>query len=165
MTPNGVLTFQNRYTAQPGLARSGSAVADMLLGSVFSGRATAYAESNGLVSLKYFYYGFFVQDEIRLARTLTLNVGLRYEYQTPYRERFNDLVIFDPVPGRFLELGKDISDVHRADGNNFAPRVGVSWTVMPKTVIRAAAECFMDSREPPSSHRSNSHRLSSSTPP
>lgn len=142
VTPNSVLTFQNRYTAQPGVARSGSSTADLLLGAVFSGRATAFAESNGLVSLKYFYTGFYVQDEIRLARTLTLNLGLRYEYQAPYKERYDDLIIFEPVAGRFLELGRDIERLHDRDGNNFAPRLGISWTVTPRTVIRAGAGVF-----------------------
>jgi opacity protein-like surface antigen len=142
VTPNSALTFQNRYTTQPGVARSGSSVADMLLGAVFSGRATAYAESNGLVSLKYYYTGFYFQDEIRLARQLTATVGMRYEYQTPYKERYNDLVIFDPVLGRFLEVGKDIEWLHRPDKNNFSPRAGIAWTVLPKTVVRAGAGVF-----------------------
>lgn len=142
VTPNGVLTFQNRYTTQPGVAASGSAVADMLLGAVFSGRATAFAESNGLVSLKYFYTGYYIQDEIRLNSQLTLNLGLRYEYQTPYKERYNDLNIFDPGVGRFLEVGRDIDQLHVADRNNWAPRLGIAWTVLPKTVIRAGAGVF-----------------------
>ena len=33
-----------------------------------------------------------------------MNIGLRYEYQTPYYERFGDLAIFDPVNARFLKL-------------------------------------------------------------
>jgi hypothetical protein len=142
VTPNGILTFQNRYTTQPGVARTGSAVADMLLGAVFSGRATALAESNGLVSLKYFYTGYYIQDEIRLARNFTLNLGLRYEYQTPYKERYNDLAIFDPLTARFLEVDKDIDDLHEPDRNNFAPRIGLAWTAAPKTVIRAGGGVF-----------------------
>jgi hypothetical protein len=142
VTPNGILTFQNRYTTQPGVANTGSAVADLLLGAVFSGRATVFAESNGLVSMKYFYTGYYIQDEMRLARNFTLNLGLRYEYQTPYKERYNDLAIFDPVTARFLEVDKDIDHLHDPDRNNFAPRVGIAWTVTPKTVIRAGGGVF-----------------------
>lgn len=142
ITPNSILTFQNRYTAQPGVARSGSATADVMLGAVFSGRATALGESNGLVSLKHYYTGFYFQDEIRLRPRLTLNLGVRYEYQTPYKERYDDLNVFEPTSGRFLEVGKELQSLNRPDRNNWAPRVGVSWTVLPKTVIRAGAGVF-----------------------
>lgn len=141
-TPNSTLTFENRFTNQPGVAGTGSAVADLLLGLPYTGRATQFAESNGWVSLKYYYYGFYVQDELRLSSKLTLNLGLRYEYQTPYNERFGDLAIFDPVNARFLKLGEDIEDLHVRDRNNFAPRFGLAWSVTPKTVIRTGAGVF-----------------------
>ena len=64
-TPNSILTFENRFTNQPGVARSGNAVADLVLGQPYTGRATLFAESNGWVTLKYYYTGFYVQDEIR----------------------------------------------------------------------------------------------------
>ncbi|MPZ20385.1 MAG: TonB-dependent receptor plug domain-containing protein [Luteitalea sp.] len=142
VTPNGILTFENRFAAQPGATETGHAVADMLLGAVSSGRATLFAESNGQVSLKYFYTGYYIQDEIRLAGNLTVNLGLRYEYQTPFKERFSDLAIFDPATGTFLEVGTDIDDLHEPDRNNFAPRVGVAWTLGPGTVLRAGGGVF-----------------------
>lgn len=142
VTPNGILTFENRFTAQPGVPGTGNAVADMLLGAVSTGRATLFAESNGQVSLKYFYAGYYMQDEIRLAENLTLNLGLRYEYQTPFKERYNDLATFDPETATFLEVGKDIDDLHEPDRDNFAPRVGMAWTLGPHTVVRAGAGVF-----------------------
>ena len=141
-TPNSILTFENRFTNQPGTAGTGSAVADLLLGFPYTGRGTQFAESNGWVSMKYFYYGFYAQDEIRLARNLNLNLGLRYEYQTPYYERFGDLASFDLAGGRFLKLKTDVSQLHRPDRNNFAPRLGIAYTVTPKTVIRTGAGVF-----------------------
>ncbi len=141
-TPNSILTFENRFTNQPGTAGTGSAVADLLLGFPYTGRGTQFAESNGWVSMKYYYYGFYAQDEIRLARNLNLNLGLRYEYQTPYYERFGDLASFDLAGGRFLKLKTDVSQLHRPDRNNFAPRLGIAYTVTPKTVIRTGAGVF-----------------------
>ena len=82
-TPNSILTFENRFTNQPNVANTGSAIADLLLGLPYTGRATLFAESNGWVSLKYFYHGLYIQDEMRLSQRLTMNLGLRYEYQTP----------------------------------------------------------------------------------
>lgn len=141
-TPNSILTFENRFTNAPGVARTGNAVADLVLGLPYTGRATLFAESNGWVSLKYYYTGFYVQDEIRLNAKLTLNMGLRYEYQTPYYERFGDLAIFDLYGSRFLKLDEDIKQLHRPDKNNFAPRVGIAYSMTPKTVIRAGFGTF-----------------------
>jgi len=141
-TPNSILTFENRFTNQPGAANTGNPVAELMLGIPYTGRATQFAESNGWVSLKYYYYGFYLQDEIRLLPKLTLNIGLRYEYQTPYYERFGDLAIFDPVKGQFYKLDEDIPRLHDPDGNNFAPRVGLAWSVNSKTVIRAGSGVF-----------------------
>jgi hypothetical protein len=141
-TPNSILTFENRFTNQPGVAGTGSSVADLMLGHPYTGRATLFAESNGWVSLKYYYYGFYVQDEVRLTSKLTVNLGMRYEYQTPFYERFGDLAIFDPVNARFLKLDDDIQQLHAPDRNNFAPRVGIAYSVTPKTVIRTGAGVF-----------------------
>ncbi|MBS1823772.1 MAG: TonB-dependent receptor [Acidobacteria bacterium] len=141
-TPNSILTFENRFTNQPGVARTGNAIADLVLGQPYTGRATLFAESNGWVSLKYYYTGFYVQDEIRLNPKLTLNLGVRYEYQTPYYERFGDLAIFDLYGSRFLKLDEDIKQLHQPDKNNFAPRIGIAYSVSPKTVIRTGFGVF-----------------------
>ena len=92
-----------------------------------------------------------------------MNLGLRYEYQTPYYERFGDLAVFDPVNARFFKLDEDIDQLHAPDGNNFAPRIGIAWSVTPKRVIRAGGGVFSVSLVARSSRRSNCHRLSSST--
>ena len=44
-----------------------------------------------------------------------MNLGLRYEYQTPFYERFGDLAVFDPVNARFLKLDEDIENLHAPD--------------------------------------------------
>ncbi len=142
VTPNGNITFQNRFTNQPGVAGTGSAVADLLLGHPWTGRGTRFAESNGLVSLKYFYYGFYFQDEIRLTPRFTLNLGLRYEYQTPFRERFGDLAILDFDNTRILLQDEDVKNLHDPDRNNFAPRAGFAYSLTPKTVIRGGGGVF-----------------------
>lgn len=144
-TPNATLTFENRFTNQPGVSGTGSAIADLLLGLPYTGRATQLAESNSLVSLKYYYYGFYAQDEIRLHPRLVLNVGLRYEYQTPYNERYGDLASFDYPNSRFIKLGEGFSSLNKPDRNNFAPRLGVAYTLNRKTVIRGGGGVFYGS--------------------
>src|SRR4051812_37818723 len=144
-TPNGILTFANQFTNQPGTAATGSAIADLLLGDPYTIRATQLAESNGLVSLKYVYYGIYGQDEIRLRPNLVINVGLRWEYQTPYKERYGDLASLDFVHTQMIKQNQGIGALNYADRNNFAPRLGIAYSLNDKTVIRTGAGVFFGS--------------------
>lgn len=85
-----------------------------------------------------FHYGY-VQDDIRVNQKLTLNLGLRYEFGTPYWEKNNKLSNYDPVSNTIV-LAKDGSLSERAlvdpDYNNFGPRLGFAYNVFDKTVIR-----------------------------
>lgn len=144
-TPNATLTFENRFTNQPGVAGTGSAIADLLLGLPYTGRATQLAESNSLVSLKYYYYGFYAQNEMRVTPHLVINAGLRYEYQTPYSERYNDAAQYDYANSRFIKLGEGVDALNNPDKNNFAPRLGIAYTLNSRTVIRTGAGVFFGS--------------------
>jgi hypothetical protein len=83
---------------------------------------------------------YYVQDDYRLTRKLTLNLGVRYEYFTPQWEANNRLSNFDPVT-RTLVPAKDGSISDRAqvnpDKNNWAPRIGFAYAMDPKTAIRS----------------------------
>jgi hypothetical protein len=83
----------------------------------------------------------YVQDDWRVKPNLTLNLGLRYEFGTPQWEAENFLTNFDPATNT-LVAARDGSIADRAlvnpDRNNFAPRVGVAYSLTPKTVLRGA---------------------------
>lgn len=71
--------------------------------------------------------GFYVQDDWRLTSNLVLNLGLRYEYYGPFREKFNR-----------------IPQLYDADRNNWGPRLGFAYNVggKSKTVLRGGAGGF-----------------------
>jgi hypothetical protein len=80
----------------------------------------------------------YLQDDWRASRKLTLNLGLRYEYATPYWERDNILSNYDPATNAIVKAGSG-SLQNRAlidpDRNNFGPRLGFAYTLRPSTVI------------------------------
>jgi trimeric autotransporter adhesin len=127
-------------------AVSGLPFADFLLGfaqltSIQSGAHDYRFRSNS--------FDLFLQDNWRAGKNLTLNLGLRYEYVTPFSELNGQLVNLDVAPdfsavapvlpgqvgvitGRKFPAG-----LVKPDRNNFAPRVGIAWKPWPKTVVRA----------------------------
>jgi hypothetical protein len=82
---------------------------------------------------------FYFQDDWKVTPKLTLNLGVRYEYATPQWERDNVLTNFDPASNRLIAASKG-SVANRAqvnpDRNNWAPRVGIAYSLNPKTVVR-----------------------------
>ena len=82
----------------------------------------------------------YLQDDFRATDRLTLNLGLRYEFATPQWEKDNCLANFDPDTNTLIQA-KDGSIYERAlvnpDRNNFAPRLGLAYSIDSKTVIRS----------------------------
>ena len=80
-------------------------------------------------------YGFFVQDDWRVTPKLTLNLGLRYDYQTIAKPP-----ITNPNP-LLLNAGFD-TGFQPKDKNNLAPRFGVAYAFNEKTVVRGGYGLF-----------------------
>src|SRR5437660_12652647 len=85
-------------------------------------------------------YASFLQDDWRVAKTLTLNLGLRYELNTVIKDTHNLLGNFNPTAG-LQQVGKGISAPYNGDHNNFAPRFGFAWDASGtgKTVVGGGA--------------------------
>lgn len=131
---NGELGFNDgRYT--------GFGLGDFLLGLSSTQRLTLFHEpdlyANG--------WQFYAQDNWRVRSNLTVTAGVRYEMFTPLLDKNNLLTNIDPATGRTF-TAKDGSVFDRAlvhpDRNDIAPRVGFSWSVSPRMVVRGGFGIF-----------------------
>jgi hypothetical protein len=85
-------------------------------------------------------FAFYVQDDWRIVPRLTLNLGLRYEYQTPMHERDDLFGNFDPTAkSGLVQEGADQS-LYRFSPWFISPRFGLAWDVNGKgtTVVRTS---------------------------
>ncbi len=145
--------FTQGPTASQVSATAGDALASFLLGTPASG---GVAPSPAL-ALETKYYAAFIQDNWRVSNSLTLNLGMRYEFETPYTERFNRLSNFAPnatvpltgVPGLHGALSfVGVDGNSRYDSsiqpNHYSPRLGFAWHARPKTVVSGGGGMFYD---------------------
>ncbi|MEW5977074.1 MAG: TonB-dependent receptor [Acidobacteriota bacterium] len=84
---------------------SGLAYANFLLGYPTVARRTT-PRPNAYV--RSWHYAFYFQDDLKINQRVTLNVGLRYEYQTPWVDKFDRLYSFDPKTGNVVTAGSSI---------------------------------------------------------
>lgn len=128
-------------------AGTGFGMASFLLGYAGSG----FIDYSSGVSIQNVYYALYVQDDFRVTRKLTLNLGVRYEYESPATERYNrttrGFAYHTPSPleapglslrGGLLYAGVDGNPrgIYNPDRNNFAPRFGFAYSWNAKTVFR-----------------------------
>ena len=86
----------------------------------------------------------FVQDEYKVARHLTANLGLRWEYFGPLSEKDNLLSNLGPDGLLHMVGTGGVNSAWERKWTNFSPRVGISWQVRPKLVVRAAYGLYYD---------------------
>lgn len=93
-------------------------------------------------------YNLFVNDSYRITPRLTLSAGLRYEYNSPPVDTEDRVNIYDPATRKLVKVGTGgiPRAGYEADKNNFAPRVGLAWSLDKdsKTVVRAGYGVYFD---------------------
>jgi len=153
---HGTFNFGGGETNLPNSTLSpltGSGIASFLLGAV--NNATSFFPGSEL-GLRFRYFSTFFQDDWKVTRRLTLNLGLRYEVPFPFVEVEDRMSAFDPAapnpgagnrPGALVFAGSGQGRSGRdrfasTDWKNFGPRVGLAWQVLPNTVVRAGYGIF-----------------------
>lgn len=148
---SGAFTFNNRFTnanANSSAVTSGADIASMLLG--------APQGVTGFIPTKLFqnmlYNAAYIQDDFRVSKRLTVNLGLRWERESGLQEKNNNLITgFDPeafnpisttsgfaVKGAFYYagVGGRPTMTSNFEQNKFSPRFGAAYQLNEKTTIR-----------------------------
>ncbi|MGH9659188.1 MAG: TonB-dependent receptor domain-containing protein, partial [Bryobacteraceae bacterium] len=146
--PSGSFNFSPLMTGGP---RADTPAGGFAMASLLVGYGTGSMQFNSGVSVQNLYSGFYVQDDWRLTPKLTLNLGLRWEYEGPRTERYNRTTrgfayeAQSPlrVPGLDLRGGLLYAGagglsrgLYDPDKNNFAPRFGFAYSADRRTVVR-----------------------------
>ncbi len=147
---SGQAGFSTGYTAQPNVTNTGLGFASFLLGDVSSSTVT----TPRFFLLRYNYDAYFIQDDWRVTSKLTLNLGLRFEYDPRTTITGNQCSDFNPTtpnpgangrPGALLFCGNGNPNTYlNATGpagwyKGFGPRFGFAWNPTSKLVIRGGA--------------------------
>jgi hypothetical protein len=166
----GRFGFDGRYTQDPlapAALRGGAAMADFLLGHFNRSEGQVGAP---IANFRSSYYALYVQDNWKVTNTLSVNYGLRWEYDQPFYDT-NDAIVNidfkwdnsaepvfvragtgDPYEGdpafrlapdvQYVRDGRFGRGAYRSDFNDFAPRLGIAWAITPKTVLRSGAGIY-----------------------
>lgn len=157
--PSGSFSFALAQTQGPNpLVASlgaGNGLASLLLG--FGGGSVTSVPA---LRVKNLYAGLFINDQIKFKK-LTINTGVRWEYDQPRMEKYDRFANFDfnapfpisvpgigPLKGVLRYAGRDGQPRGQYDSTykNFGPRVGVAYRVSPVFVVRAGYGIFFAPR-------------------
>jgi Carboxypeptidase regulatory-like domain/TonB dependent receptor-like, beta-barrel len=161
--PSGQFFFDPGFTNGPDPyagTDDGNGLASLMVGTP-SGALSAF-DPHWFFTQK--YYSFYIQDDIKVSPKLTLNVGLRYDYESPLEDRYNALSFVDfksdiPIEVTPVDVGLGLGlrpqppfrggaafpgvggigkGVSEPDRNDLGPRFGLAYAINDKTVIRSA---------------------------
>lgn len=159
----GSMNFGPQFTDNPGDPGSGgSGLATLLTGQPGGGMITNIANGNYIRQT----FGLFLQDDWRVLPKLTLNLGLRYDYFSPPREKANRQANFNyitgaldiphsnrsavlpPVLAALVPVNYNVSNgLLDKNWKDFSPRIGAAYQISPKLVMQTAFGVFFSPYE------------------
>ena len=139
--PEGTLSFGGTITNHGTTGNANTGLADFLLGKITSGNYQLPMPETGR---RNFNIGVFAEDDWKATPRLTINAGLRYEYESPMKVANNIYTRFDPNTGNLLAAGINASASLniKTPKIDVSPRIGLAFSIDDKTVIRAAFGTF-----------------------
>ncbi len=145
---SGVFNFNGQYTRNSSTLANGNPFADFLLGDSSSESLSNFA----YLQFRTPWTHFYVQDDWKVSRRLTFNIGLRYEISLPAVEKNNKIANFDldttPASPQLVLAGSQGSSwadraLQGTDYHQFAPRFGFAYSLPDnKTVLRGGYGIF-----------------------
>ena len=91
-------------------------------------------------------WSLFGQDAWQVTKTLSFNYGARYDYEGPVHSALPNLSVFDPSLANGLAVaGQDVPDIYGQFWGAFSPRIGFSYELQSKTVLRGGFGIYNDS--------------------
>lgn len=159
-SPSGNYSFSPSFTQGPDPLRSTLTAGDALA-SFLTGFGSGSISSVPALAIRNSYFGLYLNDEVKLGR-LTLNAGLRYDYESPRTERYDRFTSFDfdrafpiQVPGLtglrgvLTHPGQNGEPRTQFDPSwtNFGPRFGLAYRWNNRTAIRAGYGIFYSPKQ------------------
>ncbi|MEO8026288.1 MAG: TonB-dependent receptor, partial [Bryobacteraceae bacterium] len=156
--PDGSFSFGRDMTQGPNATTAsqtaGDGFASFLLGLGSGGITKNYKN----VATRSRYYAAYIADDWKVTSRLTLNLGLRYEIDTPRTENHDRMTVFDPnissplgamvglpnLKGGLVFVGENGRSRQQlsADKNNIGPRIGFAYQISKRMVTRGAFGMF-----------------------
>jgi hypothetical protein len=152
--PTGSFSFDGTYTGGPtpsSSLASGQSMFDGWAAFLLGDPSTGTLVRQTTVALNQWVSGLYAQDDWRVSNRLTVNLGVRWDAETGFKERHNHWADFDPTMtnpvssavgfnvlggGQFLGVNGNPQRTSQIVYHAFAPRLGFSYAVTPKLVAR-----------------------------
>ncbi|HEY0760047.1 MAG TPA: TonB-dependent receptor [Acidisarcina sp.] len=119
-------------------------LADFLAGC-FDANASSIVEGDPKRAVTVNTSSLYGQDAWQVTSKLNLNYGVRYDYEGPVHSAYQDLSVFDPaITSGLAVAGVDVKNIYNKFWYGISPRVGFSWQVDPRTVLRGGYGFYTD---------------------